>query len=623
MKKYFLSLVFIIGFFAVSNAQSYTFIGQRYDWLAGLFRALGLPAGDGPAEFQPGQRQRAGSVYYDSTGEDAGAYVWDGAAWVPFGGVTQSALNDTAAAIRADFPPGPTAGTILSRYMLPYITRDENGFIREISNGNGIGDSISLTGVTALATYGDSYTGGGFAEDVSKIYPIQLRDSLGLTLTNKGVNTSAWYKLTKTIIADNYLSGTRVNLITAMGGLLDVISNKSTSLNKNKVAGLSRTFFANAFLSSVTSFGDAAVTNSGFSDTTVSCQSKSIVLLDSVQVSYAANSTLSFSFTGDNLVIGTFATTTGRKTGKWKIVIDGVNGYISTYWVTYDGSETYANVGPYALTDEAGLTIYPDVVVIRGLTSGAHTAVITSVDNTATYLDYFGVMTSPATAKPVLVSSIPHVDENVYLNYGTVYNKYINYDIDNLNKAIRQSAADFVGYPISMVDMNKFYDPYRMVRRPDNLHPKTIGHNAFYEGFRNAMKFTRLDDIDVYPNIGIESIPVSHVIAISDETTDITTGAAKVTFRMPYAMTVTSVRASVNTTSSSGTPTVDINEGGVSILSTLLTIDVSEKSSTTAAIPAVISDASLADDAEITIDIDVAGTSAKGLKIIINGTRAL
>ena len=109
------------------------------------------------------------------------------------------------------------------------------------------------------------------------------------------------------------------------------------------------------------------------------------------------------------------------------------------------------------------------------------------------------------------------------------------------------------------------------------------------------------------------------IVALGDETTDITTGTAKVTLRMPYAFTLTDVRASLTTASSSGTPTVDINEGGVSILSTKLTIDATEKTSTTAATPAVISDTGLANDAEITFDIDVAGTGAKGLKVYLIG----
>jgi hypothetical protein len=111
------------------------------------------------------------------------------------------------------------------------------------------------------------------------------------------------------------------------------------------------------------------------------------------------------------------------------------------------------------------------------------------------------------------------------------------------------------------------------------------------------------------------------VIACSDETTDLTTGTAKITFRMPYGMTLSEVRSSINTVSSSGLVTVDINEGGVSILSTKLSIDQGEKTSLTAATPAVISDGTLADDAEMTIDIDAAGTGAKGLKVTLIGTK--
>jgi len=115
----------------------------------------------------------------------------------------------------------------------------------------------------------------------------------------------------------------------------------------------------------------------------------------------------------------------------------------------------------------------------------------------------------------------------------------------------------------------------------------------------------------------------SLIIACSDESTALTTGTAKVTFRMPYAFTLTDVRASVNTAPTGATLNVDINEGGVSVLSTVLTIDAGEKTSTTAATPAVISDASLADDAEMTVDIDQVGSTVagKGLKVALIGHR--
>ena len=82
-------------------------------------------------------------------------------------------------------------------------------------------------------------------------------------------------------------------------------------------------------------------------------------------------------------------------------------------------------------------------------------------------------------------------------------------------------------------------------------------------------------------------------------------------------------RASLNVASTSGAVTIDVNEGGSTIFSTALTIDQDEKTSTTAATAAVISDPDLADDAEITIDVDGAGASATGLKITFIGQRAV
>ena len=118
--------------------------------------------------------------------------------------------------------------------------------------------------------------------------------------------------------------------------------------------------------------------------------------------------------------------------------------------------------------------------------------------------------------------------------------------------------------------------------------------------------------------------PFELVVAASDETTALTAGTAKITFRMPRAVTLTAVRASLTTAQASGSIfTVDINEGGASILSTKLTIDNTETTSTTAATPPVISDTSLADDAEITIDIDQIGDgTAKGLKVMLIGNYA-
>jgi hypothetical protein len=137
-----------------------------------------------------------------------------------------------------------------------------------------------------------------------------------------------------------------------------------------------------------------------------------------------------------------------------------------------------------------------------------------------------------------------------------------------------------------------------------NVSSTEIG---YVDGVTSAIQ-TQLDSKD--------SAEQCMIIALSDDVTPITTGTGKITIRAPFAMTLTKIpRASLSVASTSGIPTVDIKENGVSILSTKLTIDANEKTSTTAATVAVLSDTSIADDAEITFDINVAGSGSRGLKV--------
>jgi len=112
----------------------------------------------------------------------------------------------------------------------------------------------------------------------------------------------------------------------------------------------------------------------------------------------------------------------------------------------------------------------------------------------------------------------------------------------------------------------------------------------------------------------------SIIIASSDETTDLETGLAT-TFRMPYGFKLTGLRASLTTASTGANLIVDVKESGTTILSTLLSIDATEKTSTTAATPVVISDSDLADDAEMTISITQIGSTiaGAGLKVTLIG----
>lgn len=104
----------------------------------------------------------------------------------------------------------------------------------------------------------------------------------------------------------------------------------------------------------------------------------------------------------------------------------------------------------------------------------------------------------------------------------------------------------------------------------------------------------------------------------------LTTGDGKFIFAVSDdidGMNLVDADAYVTTVSSSGTPTIQIRNvtQAADMLSTRITIDASEFTSYTAATPPVIDLANddVAKGDRIAIDVDVAGTGAKGLGVIL------
>ena len=125
--------------------------------------------------------------------------------------------------------------------------------------------------------------------------------------------------------------------------------------------------------------------------------------------------------------------------------------------------------------------------------------------------------------------------------------------------------------------------------------------------------------------VAIDQTHLKQTIAIAcgDEITATAAGTAVVTFHMPYAFTLTGVKAGVTTAPVGSVLTVDINEAGSTVLTTKLTIDAGELTSGSAATAAVIGGAgpALADNALMTIDVDGVGssTAGAGLKVYLIG----
>lgn len=127
-------------------------------------------------------------------------------------------------------------------------------------------------------------------------------------------------------------------------------------------------------------------------------------------------------------------------------------------------------------------------------------------------------------------------------------------------------------------------------------------------------------------HLDVDPVPAIYPIKVFPDTTAVTTGDGKFIFVVTAhehiaGKNLTGVSAYITTVSSSGLPTVQIRNitQGVDMLTTKVTIDASEYSSDTATTPAVIDtandDVALGD--RIAIDVDVAGTGAKGLGVTL------
>jgi hypothetical protein len=122
----------------------------------------------------------------------------------------------------------------------------------------------------------------------------------------------------------------------------------------------------------------------------------------------------------------------------------------------------------------------------------------------------------------------------------------------------------------------------------------------------------------------------SIAIVCSDRPTGLEAGTAIVAdtnvggLTMPYGFSLLEVQASLVSGASTGTFTVDVNVGGTTVLSTTCTIDATEETSQTAAVPSVLSNARKIVDIPkgsiVSVDVDDDGSGdALGLTVYLVG----
>jgi hypothetical protein len=113
------------------------------------------------------------------------------------------------------------------------------------------------------------------------------------------------------------------------------------------------------------------------------------------------------------------------------------------------------------------------------------------------------------------------------------------------------------------------------------------------------------------------------IITCSDESTNLSVNPSIMTFRVPFSMELTTIRASVSVPPVGNAISIDVKQNNATLFSTPLTIDSNEDTSTTAAVPVVLDNSILLDDAKISIAVNQVGSSiaGKGLKLTFKGYR--
>ncbi|PHS02776.1 MAG: hypothetical protein COA78_20245 [Blastopirellula sp.] len=409
-------------------------------------------------------------------------------------------------------------------------------------------------------------------------------------------------------------------------------------------------------------------------------------------VTDATNVAAALTLTGDVTTSASFATTIAAKAVDVAMLADGIDGELVTWGATGVAETVAVGTANQVLTSN-GIGVAPtfqtlagggDALVANPLSQFAATTslqlkgvisdetgsgalafatsptlvtpvlgtpasgVMTNVTGTASGLTAGNVTTNAnltghitSIGNAAILGSFTVAQLNTALSDGIALNNIVDDTTPqlggNLDPNSNQVSGDWLPVTDSLYDIGSatfawaeghFDTLYQGGNQVTALADPGADRGYFWDASASTMAFHTVEGNISYTGTALRHTEVWGSAA-SDETTALTTGTGKVTFRIPYAFTVTGVYANVVTAPTGAALVVDINEAGTTILSTKITIDVSEFSggSTgyqgTAATAAVISDAAIAANAAISVDVDTIGSTVAGagLKVYLVGYR--
>ncbi|MEA5459127.1 hypothetical protein VB796_08770 [Arcicella sp. LKC2W] len=339
-----------------------------------------------------------------------------------------------------------------------------------------ISNAVDISNCTNYWAFGDSFTAYG-----TNPYSFILANKYGLSLTNKSYPGKGIFKVSSSINSD-FVIGTKKTLISTLIGFNDLRRGGNNVKTFNKIKYGLQTVFANQFLASAIPANSSLITKSGtWSENSFSgIGGKASFIGGNGIFTSTVNDFITYSFTGDNVVVGTIVTDgVTQASGNFDILIDNV---------------LYQNFNCNGLTDgisdgDYDNTRNPTTIFITGLTSGSHTLKIVQKSSSNIYIDYIGQLKAPQLCSPVIVGLVPRMNPTGYATSPSASNDAV---VDIANQYILESIGNLSGYPISFANVDRFYDISKDVDT-DNIHPNSRGQIDIANAFAKNINCTKPD----------------------------------------------------------------------------------------------------------------------------------
>lgn len=322
--------------------------------------------------------------------------------------------------------------------------------------------------------FGTSFTTGNGVVATTNIFAAIVADQLGCTYTQYGVSGSQWFTAVQSAFSNIGFLNSNPSIVE--NGFNELRAAGNTTKTIETIKSGARAFLANQFLGTAVPSNSGSVTTTGTWTTQALASSKSVRGLSGlIRVAKTSGATLTYNFTGESIVIGTYSTDeTFSHGGDFTYSIDGGTPF------TYTGKNKATGVA-----DGPGnkMTLIPNAVIVTGLGTNSHTVVVTTNSTDSVRIDYFGTLKNPASCAPVIISGVSKMNVAGYAITANVSDA-----IMEIGTAANYSVADeFNGWPVYKVDQNNLYNVLTDVYT-DNIHPNVIGHQHFAQTYLRAIE---------------------------------------------------------------------------------------------------------------------------------------